>query len=181
MPRNKVILKEQLLQLSKKELVDMVLKLSAKRFNYEYLLVNFLDPDNGEQILFEEALQELQILFDKEFKGRTLQHQRVKMLTACMKRIKDFTVETKNKKLEADLLIFILEHELSQKGNYLGAKYSGYDYKVALILKKTITIVTQKLHPDYLLDYLDIINKMLRKLHQTSERINTVRNLPENI
>ena len=44
MPLNKAILKEQLAQLSKKELAEMVLKLAGKRYNYEFLLVNFLVP-----------------------------------------------------------------------------------------------------------------------------------------
>ena len=56
MPRDKAILREQLAQLSKKELVDMLLKLSVKRYNYEYLLVNFLDKEGGEQTLLTSTL-----------------------------------------------------------------------------------------------------------------------------
>jgi len=59
MSRDKAILKEQVNELSKKELVDIVLKLSAKRYNYEFLLVNFLDKEGGEQTLFEEAREDI--------------------------------------------------------------------------------------------------------------------------
>lgn len=181
MPLNKTILKEQLAQLSKKELTDMVLKLAGKRYNYEFLLVNFLDPDGGEQSLYEEALEDIGQLCKKEYKGRTLQHQRVKMLGACIKRISEFTVETKSKKLEADLILHVLEKQFAQPQRVFGAKFSGYDYKVGLLLKKLISIVTKKIHPDYLIDYEDKINDMLTRLHKTSDRVNTIKLLPEKI
>jgi len=57
--------------------VDIVLKLAGKRYNYEYLLVNFLDK-MGEQTLFEEAKEDIDKLCQKEFKGRTIQHQLVR-------------------------------------------------------------------------------------------------------
>ena len=181
MPLNKTLLKEQLAELSKKDLADMVLKLAAKRYNYEFLLVNFLDKNGGEQTLFEEAKEAIDTLDQKEFKGRTIQHQMVKRLNACTKRITEFTVETKSKKLEADLILHVLEMQFKQPGKVFGARVSGYDYKVGLLLKKLISIVTKKLHPDYLIDYQDKINTFLEKLHRTSDRVNTIRDLPQEI
>jgi hypothetical protein len=181
MPRDKVLLKEQLAQLQKKELVDIVIKLSAKRYNYEYLLVNFLDPDGGEQTLFEEAREDIDKLNDKDYKGRTIQHQAVKRLNACTKRIREFTVETKSKKLEADLVLYVLEMQFAGPVKMFGARISGYDYKVGLLLKKLISMVTKKMHPDYLIDYQDKINEFLTKLHQTSDHINTILDLPQMI
>jgi hypothetical protein len=178
MPRNKAILKEQVTELSKKELVDIVLKLAAKRYNYEFLLVNFLDKDGGELTLFEEAKEDIDKLFEKEFKGRTIQHQLVKRLNACTKRIAEFTIETKNKKLEADLVLYVLENQFVHPSKVFGARFSGYDYKVGLLLKRLISLVTKKLHPDYLIDYQDNINEFLIKLHHTSNRINTIKELP---
>ncbi|OIP84645.1 MAG: hypothetical protein AUK44_01895 [Porphyromonadaceae bacterium CG2_30_38_12] len=177
----KAILKEQLQQLSKTELVTMVLKLSTKRYNYEYLLVNFLDPESGEQTLFDEAKEAIEQLNEKEYKGRTTQHQLVKKLNACTKRIKEFTVETKNKKLEADLILYVLELQFEQPTKVFGARFSGYDYKVALLLKKLISLVSKKLHPDYFVDYQDVINTFLNKIHHTSNRINTVYELPASL
>lgn len=179
MPRDKAILKEQLTDLSKKELVDMVLKLSAKRFNYEYLLVNFLDKEGGEQTLFEETIEDIDQLCTKEYKGRTIQHQLAKKLNACTKRIREFGVETKSKKLEADLLLYLLEIQFVNSSKVFGARVSGYDYKVGLLLKKLITLVTKKLHPDYRIDYQDKINDFLLRLHHTSNRIKTIQDLPE--
>lgn len=181
MSHNKAILKEQLAQLSKKELADMVLKLAGKRFNYEFLLVNFLDKDGGEQTLFEEAKEDIDSLCQKEFKGSTELKQLVKKLNACVKRITEFTIETKSKKLEADLVLYVLEQQFANPAKMFGARVSGYDYKVGLLLKRLITLVTKRLHPDYLMDYQDKINEFLTKLHHTSNRINTIKELPQKI
>lgn len=181
MSRDKAILKEQVTELSKKELVDIVLKLAAKRYNYEFLLVNLLDKEGGEQTLFEEAKEDIDILWQKEYKGSTELKQLVKKLNACVKRINEFTIETKSKKLEADLVLYVLELQFSNPVKMFGARVSGYDYKVGLLLKKLISLVTKKLHPDYLIDYQDKINEFLTKLHRTSDRINTIKELPEMI
>jgi hypothetical protein len=178
MPRNKAILKEQLAQLSKKELAEMVLKLAGKRYNYEFLLVNFLDKEGGEYTLFDEAKDDIDALCEKEYKGSTELKQQVKKLNACVKRINEFTVETKNKKLEADLVLYVLELQFKNPARVFGARVSGYDYKVGLLLKRLITLVTKKIHPDYMIDYQYAINDFLTRLHKTSNRINTIKELP---
>ncbi len=179
MPLNKAILKEQLAQLSKKELSEMVLKLAGKRYNYEFLLVNFLDKNGGEFTLFEEAKDDIDLLCEKEYKGSTELKQMVKKLNACVKRINEFTIETKSEKLEADLVLYVLELQFKNPARVFGARVSGYDYKVGLLLKRLISLVTKKLHADYLVDYQDQINEFLTRLHKTSNRINTIKELPE--
>ena len=44
-----------------------------------------------------------------------------------------------------------------------------------------INIVTKKLHPDYLVDYQDVINDYLLQIHKTSDRIKTIEALPYEI
>ena len=174
---SKAILKEQLSHLPHHELIEMLLKLSGKRYNYEYLLVNFLDPIGGEQTLFEEAKEDIMTLQQKDFKGRTLQPQLTKKIKACAKRIDEFCVETKSKKLEADLLDLVLRIQFEKYLDAFGENYSGYDYRVGLMLKRLINIVTKKLHPDYYVDYEDSINEYLNCLHKSSDRIKTIKNL----
>ncbi len=178
MNRDKAILKAQLNELSKKQLEEIVLKLSAKRFNYEYLLVNFLDREGGEQFLFDETKEDIDHLSEKEYRGSTIQKQAVKRLNACVKRINEFKVEAKSKKLEADLVLYVLELQFNQPAKVFGARVSGYDYKVGLLLKRLITLVTKRLHPDYFIDYQEKINEFLIRLHKTSNRINTIKELP---
>jgi len=131
--------------------------------------------------LFEEAKEAIDKLVEKEFKGRTIQHQLAKRLNACTKRISEFTVETKNKKLEADLVLYVLEKQFANPAKVFGARFSGYDYKVGLLLKRLISLITKKLHPDYLIDYQEKLNEFLVKIHHTSNRINTIYDLPEMI
>ena len=181
MSLSKALIKEQLQHFTKAELLNIVLKLASKRYNYEFLLVNFIDTENGELILFQDAKEDIDNFSEKYYSGRTEQHQLAKRLNACTKRIKEFTVETKSKKLEADLILYVLELQFASPPKVFGARFSGYDYKVALLLKKLITIVTKKLHQDYQIDYQDRINEFLNRIHNTSNRINTVRDLPTSI
>ncbi|MDR3651742.1 MAG: hypothetical protein P4L34_02075 [Paludibacter sp.] len=178
MVRNKILLKEQVNELSKNELVDIVLKLAAKRYNYEFMLVNFLDKEGGEHTLFEQAKEDIDMLWKKDFKGSTELKKLVKKLNACTKRIAEFTIEAKNKKLEADLVLYLLELQFSNPLKMFGAHVSGYDYKVGLLVKRLIALVTKKLHPDYFVDYQDKINEFLKRLHHSSNRINTIKELP---
>lgn len=178
MLRDKSILKEQLNQFTKSELIGMLTKISAKRFNYEFLLINYLDTENGEQLLFDEAKTDIDFIVQKKFRGRSIQHQMSARLKSCIERIKDFTKETKDRKLEADLILYVLEIQFTNNSEIFGAKHSSYDYKVGLLLKKLISLITTKLHADYLLDYQDEINTMLTLLHQSSDRINTIKSLP---
>lgn len=179
MPRDKAILKEQLNELSKKELVDIVLKLAGKRHNYEFLLVNFLDKEGGEKTLFEEAKADIDRLCQKEYKGKSHQKQLAQKLIACIKRLNEFVSDTKDKKLEADLVLYLLGIQFAYPATVFGHKSYGYDYKVGLLLKKLITLVTKKMHPDYQMDYQEKINEYLTRLHRTSDHINTIFDLPQ--
>lgn len=181
MARKVTEIKEAVNELSKKELVDIVLKLASKRHNYEFILINYLDKEGGERTLFEEAKEDIEKLYDKEYKGRSTQHRAVKKLTACTKRLAEFVLDTKDKKLEADLMLLLLEKQFSQPSTIFGARFSGYDYKVGLLLKRLINLLTKKLHPDYLIDYQEKINVYLTKLHKTSNHINTIFELPEQL
>ncbi len=181
MPKDKVLLKEQLAQFSKQELANMLLKLANKRFNYEFLLVNFLDKENGEKILFDEAIVDIDLLCQKEYRAATELKKQVKKLSACVKRINEFTVETKSKKLETDLVLYVLKLQFAHYPKMFGKKTSGYDYKVGLLLKRFIKLITKELHEDYFADYQDTVNDFLEKLHKTSDRINTIKLLPKHV
>jgi hypothetical protein len=123
----------------------------------------------------------LEIIFRKRYKGFSEQLQLANMLRACIKRINEFTKISKNKVLEADLLLHILEIPFSLTTNMFGTCFTQYDTKVAMILNRLINIVTKKLHEDYKIEYEDKINDYLQILHRTSSHIDTVYNLPKAI
>ena len=110
MPRLSIKEKEQIKNLSHAELQQIVLKITAKEQSvYDFVLMNYLDNESGEEELFENTKADLDLLFCKNYKGYAEELKLANMLTACIKRINKFTIVSKNKVLEADLLVYILE------------------------------------------------------------------------
>lgn len=103
------------------------------------------------------------------------------MLSACIKRINEFTKVSKNKIMEADLLVEVLDEAFKLPPNFFGTCFTGFDSKVGQILKRLITLPTTKLHNDYLLDYRDKINGYLNRLHKTSNHLDHIYYLPSQI
>ncbi len=60
----------QICKLQRKELEKLVLKAASKDKSFhDYLLVNYFEKEDSEQHLFEQAKDELEILFRKNYKG----------------------------------------------------------------------------------------------------------------
>lgn len=182
MPRLSAEEKAQIKNLPLKDLQQIVLKVAAKdKSIYEYLLVNYLDQESGEQALYEQTIADLDLLFRKGYRGFSEQLQLANMLSACIKRINEFTKVSGNKVMEADLLVYVLEVPFSLSTNLFGTCFTKYDSKVAQIVKRLINLVTKKLHEDYRMEYAEKINGYLKVLHRTSSHIDTVYGLPKAI
>jgi hypothetical protein len=181
MPSRRTEIKEQLSALPKNELVGIIVKLAAKKANYDFLLANYLDKESGEKDLYEEARRDLDSLFIKRYKGFSERLRLANMLSACVKRINEFTGVSKNKKLEADLLLYVLEVPFSLSTNMFGTCFTQYDYRVSLLVRRLINLVVKKLHPDYLIEYKDKLNGYLTILHRTSDFNDFIYNLPQKI
>ena len=105
MPRLSVEEKEQIKNLSHAELQQIVLKITAKEQSvYDFVLMNYLDNESGEEELFEKTKADLDLLFCKKYKGYAEEQKLANMLAACIKRMNELTKVSKNKALEADLL-----------------------------------------------------------------------------
>nr|NQU90066.1 hypothetical protein [Bacteroidota bacterium] len=181
MARLTVAFKEQIRNLSKKELEDIVIKLASKKDNWDYLQVNYLDKECGEIDLLNEAKADIDKLRMKRYKGYAEELKRANLLSACIKRINAFTKVSKDNKLEADLVEYVLRIPFSGSEHMLGTCFTGYDYKVALLVRRLVNLVTGKLHEDFKLDYKDKINRYLDLLHRNSDHIETVYKLPNRI
>ncbi|MDD2386442.1 MAG: hypothetical protein PHP52_06625 [Bacteroidales bacterium] len=180
MPRLDKETKEKIKKLECKELQDIVIKLASKEQSvYDYVFANYIDKEFGEQELFERTKDDLDIIFQKRYKGFAEQLQMANMLAACIKRLNEFTKISKNKTFEADLLLYVLEVPFSLPANIFGTCFSQYDTKVAMIVKRLLNVVTKKLHEDYRIEYEETLNDYLQRLHQTSNHIDTVYNLPK--
>lgn len=168
--------------LSKKELEKLVLKAAASdKVFHDYLLVNYFDKQYAEQDLYDQAKQDLLFLFSKNYKGFSRELQMANMLAACSKRIDQFSKVCKNKKLEADLILFVLDVPFSGGTAIFSTCFTALNYKTVLLLKRLIKIVQTKLHPDFRIEYLPVINEYLGILHRTSNYLDYVYALPETV
>lgn len=73
--------------------------------------------------------------------------------------------------------MYVLEPVFMLPTNLLGSCFTACDYKVTLMLKRVITLVQTRLHPDYKIEYAEKINSYLTILHRTSNHID----LPQSI
>ncbi len=177
-----VEIKEGIAALSKKELEKLVIKAASKdKSFYNYLFVNYFNKESGEQELHNKTKADLDTLIHKSYRGFSEELQLANMLSACVKRINEFSKVCKNKKFEVDLIMYVLEIPFSANSNYLGTCFTAFDYKVGLLVKRVITLLTKKLHPDYLIQYTQTINQYLIVLHRTSSHMNLVYSLPKTI
>ncbi|MEI7594206.1 MAG: hypothetical protein WCK02_00545 [Bacteroidota bacterium] len=181
MPKLNTEIKQQLATLSKEKLLEIVQKLATKKENFEFLMLNYLDKENGEKDLFIKAKDDLNGLFFKRYKGFAEELQLANMLSACTKRINEFTKLSKNKKLEADLLVFVLDEAFSYNSKMYGTCFTAFDYRVGLMVKRLVTILTKKIHEDLVLDYKGKANFYLSRLHATSDFLDSIYSLPKNI
>lgn len=176
------LIKEKIGTLSKKELEKLVIKAASKdKSLHDYLLVNHFDKEFGEQDLFEQAKDEIEILFRKNYKGFAEELQLANMLGACLKRIIMFSKVCKNKNLEADLIMLVLEIPFSLSSNMFCTCFTVYNYNVVLLLKRIIHLLNTKMHEDFKIQYQTKINVYLTTLHRTSEYLSYVSALPKNI
>jgi hypothetical protein len=169
--------------LPKKELEKLVLKAASKHKEFDvFLRLTYLDKKEIEKDLYNDAINDINQLMHKNYKGFSQELQLANMLTACNKRASEFSKVCKNKKAEADLLMLLLEipFKHAPRGS-LGTCFTAYDYKVTIILKKLITLVNSKLHPDYKIDYSDKINEYLTILHACSNHNDFIYFLPKYI
>lgn len=182
MPRISRETKEEIANLSHAELLQIVLKMAAREKSVmDYVMVNYIDKEMGEEVLYEEAIADLNALMIKGYRGFSEQLQWANMLAACIKRINVFTRVSNNKRMEADLLVYLLEVPFSHTPDLFGTCFTRFDTKVAQILKRLITLVTKKLHADYRIEYEDKINNYLKVLHGTSNHLDMIYDMPQSI
>lgn len=182
MPKLDKEIKEKIKKLRCKDLQNIVIALISKeKYVYDYVLLNFLDKENGEQDLFKSTKSEIEIITKKKQRGVSVQLQQANMLIECIKHVNKFAAVSKNKVLEAKLLLFILEFQFKQTSEMFGTCFTKYDTRVAMILKRLIIVITKNLHEDYKIEFENKVNEYLKFLHRTSNHIDSVYNLPKEI
>src|SRR5690606_6096737 len=134
MPRLDKETRERIRQIDYKDLQEIVVKMAAKEKSvYDFIRINYLDKEGGEKELFAATKADLNYLFAKGYRGFSEELQLANMLSACIKRINEFTKISKNKELEADLLLYVLEVPFGYPTKMLGTCFTQYDVKIGNI------------------------------------------------
>ncbi len=181
MPRISQEFKSIIKELPKEELEKIVINFARKNQEFfDVLHVNYLSKDEEINDLFVETKFKIDMDFDF-IPGRVVQKKLAKAIGEAVKEINYFVKVTKNKKFEADLLIYLLDFVYSNYQNELGTCWTVFDSKLAITTNRTINLITKYLHEDYLLDYRDKINGYLNVLHKKCRYLNYVFDMPENI
>lgn len=175
-------IRENLSKLPRKDLEKLVLKAATQNQDFrDFLLVNYIDKEDGEKSLFEKAKADLEVLFCKSYKGFSEELRLANMLAACNKRINEFGKICKDKSLEMDLILLVLEIPFSMPGNHFATCFTRYNQQVYLLLKKAATILRSKLHPDYHIQYAPRLNQYLEIFVNASSHLDYVYTMQKSV
>jgi len=168
--------------LKRTELEKLVFKAaSMDKVFHDYLLVNYGDTESGEKELYEQTLADLDIILAKRHKGFSDELKMANALQACNKRIDGFSKICKNRKYELDLVMYLLQMAFYNSNVSFGTCFTNFDYRVSLLLKKAVNLLTKKLHEDYKVDYAQDLNYYLKKLKARANYFDLVDALPDEI
>jgi hypothetical protein len=161
MAKSHPLLKEVVADLSKKELEKLVLKAAIKsKAFHDYLVVNHIGDGLGEQELFEQAKEAIINASFKNFRGRSYEKQQNRFLMAALKIISEFDKNAKTKTLTLDLLIDLIRAQVDDDLITYNTYYQAYDNKMISLVERAKKM-TQKIHPDLVIDYKGTINKFV--------------------
>lgn len=182
MPKLDPVTREEIRALSKNDLEKIVLKFASQNKEVlDFIKVNYLNTDVGKKDLFEETKDNLDSLMKKQYVGRSPELKAARMLADCSYRITQFSKATNSKKLEADLIVYLLDNVFDSGYASQGTCFTAYDNKLRLLVSRLLTIVTKRLHPDLILDYRSKLNYFLKMLHEGSSQLDAVYNMPHEI
>lgn len=164
------------------ELQKLVLKIArGNKEVYDLINLGYLQREEARQDLFEETKVKIQFhLFKLSAKG-PVQKSIAISIGKAVKEINYYAKVTGNKPNEAELLNLLLREVYANFSDELGTCWTVFDSKLGITTKRLLNLVTKKLHEDYLMDYIDDLNKYLKTLHRQSDHIDTIYNLPEKI
>jgi hypothetical protein len=182
LPKVESYIKEEIALLSKDDLIKLVIKAaSAHQQFHDYLIVNYIDEKHGEKDLFESAKDDLEFLLGTSYRGISEELRMADMLADCNKRINEFARVCKDKSLEMELIMFVLEKPFSVSTNHFGTCFTRYNQQVYLLVKKAMTLLKGKLHEDYHIQFAPRLNNYLSILHRTSRHLDYIYKLPEKV
>ena len=183
MPSVSKELKREIEELPVVELQKLVIELAGKnKQNHDYINVRYLSKGSAEEDLYEATTEFISSEISQVWMGRgVVQKNIAKYISKCISEINHYTKTTKNKPNEARLLLNLIDNVIEGFENELGTCWTVYDSKLAITVKRLVNLVSNKLHSDYFIEFEKPINRCLSILHQRSNFLDIVYNLPNKI
>lgn len=174
-------LKLRIADLPQDELAKVVLKWATKdKVLLDYILFTYFREDKPEEEIYNEYLQKINDLALKRYKGFVEEQKAIHYITACNKEIANFEKIVKNNEYSINLILQVIDNSYDSLFARFGTSFEGYEYKISLLLKKIIKILTTKMHEDYMLEYREKVNIHLTRI-QKSYYLDCVADLPKEI
>ncbi len=166
--------------LSKKELEKIIIRFAKKNKEmYDSLSFEYLQKDSAID-LFEDAKDEIELLFIN-LGRRVIQKSLANAIGKSVQIINNFCKITKDAKLEADLLLFLLKIVFDNFSEHLGTCWTVFDSKLAITTNRLFNLLKKKLHEDYWIEYRDNINRFLKILKNNSSHIDYIYSMPHSL
>ncbi|MDP3149840.1 MAG: hypothetical protein Q8N83_11995 [Ignavibacteria bacterium] len=169
--------KEAISALDKNELEKIVLRFSKKNKEmYDTLCFEYVKNESA-MSLFEDSKEQIEIHFYKLRNG-VVQRQLANAISKSVKTINNFRNITKDLKLEADLLLYLLKLVFDNYQDELGTCWTIFDSKLAITTNRFINFTKNNLHEDYWIEYREESNNFIKILKNKSRHIDFVYNMP---
>jgi hypothetical protein len=179
MPKVSKEFRQAIEELPLADLQKLVIELARKNKEaYYYINLKHISTDESEQELFEEYRDKVvEETWGVHNRGN-VQKNLAAAIGRAVKHINYFEKVTKNNKLVADLLLELLEEVFKEFSIELGTCFTAFDSKLATTTNRLYNLVTKKLHPDYMVEYREPMNKFLKILHQSCKHLDYVYGMP---
>lgn len=168
---------EELNELSKDELVKIIVRFAKKNVEMNNTLQFELVESDSIDELYEEVISDIQ--FELSFvEGRIIQKNLAKAITNCIAVINDFKKVTKSKYHEALALEATLKIIFKDYIKDFGTCWTVFDSKVASLAKRYFNLVLS-LHEDYHIEFIENFERILKLTKKECNHFNSIFELPD--
>jgi hypothetical protein len=170
-------LKEILMGQDSKKLVSIIQKQANKDTDFLYALkMEYEDKAELEEDLFEDYKSMVHSELNSFTRYKRQELHAFETINNAVKELNNFTKLCKNKKMEADILVMILDHSFKEYQDQLGTYFTKLDNKLFVTFQRLYNLVTKKLHPDLKIEYEEKIKGYYEVLNRECRHLDRVYN-----
>ncbi|GAA4369963.1 hypothetical protein GCM10023185_44080 [Hymenobacter saemangeumensis] len=147
---------------------------------YETFRYELLADVTLEQVQ-EETADRIHEIFNLAVSGRLLNRSLVKATRAAVQEAARARRITKSKRLEIDLLLYILHQAIDNYSGQFDSVYDGFYNATARLAARIPALILKSLHEDLWLEYKGEVDEVLQELHRRSKSRNLKFELPREL